>query len=84
MSGANVNGAYTDSSTPFKAADSGEHSQNTTSAIRSGGTNRPHDDSGIDSRLAGVSISDGETTLQRTPSLATARASAVTAAFEAA
>ena len=66
------------------AADSGDASHSTTSAIRSGGTNLPHEDSGIDSRFAGVSISDGTSTLQRVPSLAIAFASAVTPAFEAA
>ena len=70
--------------TPFRAADSGEHSHRISAAIRCGGTSLSHDDSGIDSRFAGVSISEGRTTLQRTPSLASARASAVTAAFEAA
>jgi hypothetical protein len=75
---------HTASSTPLKAADSGEHSHNTSSAIRAGGTILPHADSGIDARFAGVSISDGDTTFQRTPSLAMARARAVTAAFDAA
>ena len=44
--------------------------------------------SGLEARLAGVSISDGAMTLQRTPSpacsLATVRANASTAAFDAA
>ena len=79
-----ANATETANSTPFKAAESGEHSHNTTSAIRSGGTSRSHADSGIDSRFAGVSISDGEMTLQRAPSFARARASAVTPAFDAA
>jgi hypothetical protein len=68
----------------LRAADSGEHSHRISSAIRAGGTSLPHADSGIDSRLAGVSIREGETTLQRTPSFAIARASAITAALEAA
>src|SRR4051812_47066164 len=71
-------------SAPFTAADSGDASHRTTSAIRSGGTSLPHDDSGIDSRFAGVSISEGTSTLQRTPSLAMAFASAMTPAFDAA
>ena len=56
-----------------------------TPAIRSGGVIFA---SGLAERLAGVSIIVGTMTLQRTPSpacsLATARAKAATAAFEAA
>ena len=56
-------------------------------AIRSGGTSLSIE-SGLAARLAGVSISVGAMTLQRTPSaacsLATMRANASTAAFDAA
>ncbi len=59
-----------------------------TDAICCGGTSLCHSDSGIASRLAGVSIWVGTIALQRTPSgrpsSATARANAITAAFDAA
>ena len=49
------------------AADSSRAQEQDQPAISAGGTSRRRAP-GIDSRFAGVSISDGETTLQRTPS----------------
>ena len=70
---------------PFNVAESSLHRKRTISATRSGGVIFA---SGLAARLAGVSIIVGAMTLQRTPSsacsLATARANAITAAFEAA